>query len=127
VTDWIEAYLAVIELALITAIPVLFIVTVFSWWLAWRARPYRLATIIAITNTVIGASASWLAWTVMYRSRIGAVPNEFLPITATALLALCLVPSMITAYLAWLETMRNADRNPRRRREDQDDVEGHRR
>jgi hypothetical protein len=116
-SPFVEAYLGLIELALITAIPVLGILTLFSWWLAWKTRPYRLATIIAITNTVIGACATWLAWTVLYRSRVGALPVELLPVTATAVLTLCIVPSIITAYLAWVEARRDG-RNHRRRNDD---------
>jgi hypothetical protein len=116
--NWVEGYINVIEVLLLIAIPALGILTLFSIWLAWRARPYRLAAVIAISNVIVGAAATWLAWSIIYRDQVGPVPPEALALTATATLALCTVPSMSTGYLAWIEA-RRSDRK-RRRREDQD-------
>jgi hypothetical protein len=115
----LEAYLAFVELALLLVVPMLVILTVFSWWLAWQTRPYKLAYIIAIKNTIIVFGAGWLAWTVLYRSRIGPVPTEFLPVTATAILALCITPFLTTIYLVWLRARQVEGRAPRRRVDDE--------
>ncbi len=124
----VEAYLAIMELFLLTLVPMLAILTVFSWWLAWQTRPYKLAYVIAIKNTVTLFAAGWLAWTTLYRARIGVVPEEFLPITATAVVALCATPFLTTTYLAWLRTRQvqyAKGRTPRRRLEDDLDAENH--
>jgi hypothetical protein len=106
--DLMQAYLAFLETVLITLVPALAALTIFSWVLAWRRRMYRLPTILAVVNTIVGGCSGWLAFTVMYRSRVGPVPIEFLPITATVLVLLCCVPFVTTLYLVWLETRRGA-------------------
>lgn len=97
--DVVEAYLAAIETALLLAIPVLLVLTVWMWRLAWLSRPYRVPVMLAIANTVTGACATWLAWTVLYRSRVGLVPRELLPVTATSVFLLCVVPFLTTVYV----------------------------
>jgi hypothetical protein len=97
--EFVEAYLAFVELAIILAAPLMGLLTLFSWYLAFKTWPLQSALLIAVCNTVILSSAGWLAWSVLYRSRIGVVPIEFLPITATAVLMLCVVPFFLTVYL----------------------------
>ena len=104
-SDFWEGYIAVIELGLIMAVPVLLILTAYSWGLAVQAWPkFKLPAIIAIKNTLIGAGASWMAWTVLYRVRSGPVPIEYFPITATAVLVIVIAPFFTTIYLVWLRT-----------------------
>jgi hypothetical protein len=102
--DLLEAYIAVLEVVLLTLVPGLLILTMFSWHIAFRARPYRLPVLLAISNTIIGACATWLSFTILYRSRAGPYPDYFIPITATSVVLLCLVPFLTTSYLAYLET-----------------------
>jgi len=102
----IEAFLAFVETVLLTAIPVLAFLTLYSWLLAWRKRPYRLPFVIALVNTVDGGAVAWLAFTVLYRARVGPVPVELLPVTATAVMTLVLMPFLITTYLVVLEARR---------------------
>jgi hypothetical protein len=119
--DPIEAYLALLEVLLITLVPVLAALTLFSWYFAWQASPYRLPVVIALSNTIIGACAGWLAFTVLYRSRNGPVPTEMLPITGTAVVALCVVPFLTTSYLVWLQA-RSQDQGERKHRRRDDDT-----
>lgn len=107
-SEFVEAYLAAVELAMLISIPILAILTLYSWAVAINRRPYRLPLVLALANTVIGACATWLVWTVLYRSRIGLVPTDFLPITATAILLLCTVPFFSTLYLVYLESRDDA-------------------
>lgn len=120
----VEAYLAFVELLLLTIVPTLVPLTIFSWWLAWSTRPYKLPFIIATKNTIVLFAAGWLAWSTLYRARVGPVPVEFLPITATAVVALCFTPFLTTVYLVWLRARQTSDgyRTPRRRVGDNDEV-----
>lgn len=103
----VELYIDLIQAALLIAIPVLLVLTVFSWFEARRLWPYRVPLILALSNSFIGASATWLAWTVLYREQIGPIPEEWLVGTATAVLILCIVPWLTTVYLVYLEATRH--------------------
>lgn len=99
-------YVLAIEWALLIAVPVLGILTLFSWYEAHRLWPYRVPALLAISNTIVGAAATWMAWTVLYREQFGVAPDIYLPLTATAVLVLCLVPWVTTVYLVYLEARR---------------------
>jgi hypothetical protein len=104
--DIVEGYLSALETALLLVVPVLLLLTAAMWQLAWKALPYRIPILLAVANTVTGACATWLAWTVLYRSRVGPVPFELLPVTATTVFLLCVVPFMTTAYVLWINLPR---------------------
>ncbi len=105
--DIAEAYVSAVETLLVLVVPILLVSTLFAWHVAHRFWPYRLPAAIALTNTVTGACATWLVWTTLYRARVGPVPDEFLPVTATTVLVLCIAPAFSIAYLAYLQVQRD--------------------
>jgi hypothetical protein len=60
---------------------------------------------------------------VLYRYRVGAaVPVEYLPVTATAVLLIVIAPFLTTGYLAWLDARHmEQNRRPYRRETDETD------
>lgn len=106
----LDEYIGLMETLLFVALPVLALLTLFSWYQARRLWPYRLPVIIAIKNTVIGAAASWLAWSELYHDQVGEPPDWYPAVTATAVVLLCFVPLLSTAYLALLEMRGRHDR-----------------
>ena len=117
--SWQEAYLALIEQLLLLIVPVAFVLTIYSWFLVgrYRNRSLRLPFILAVICTIVTVCATWLSWTVLYRSRVGPVPLDYLAVTGTAILALTVVPFLGVGYLAYLDIASSGSRY-RRRRED---------
>lgn len=103
--EFIDGYVAVIETLLLIVVPVLAILTAYSWWEArrlWKVDRYWLPIVIAMSITITGAAATWLVFTTLYRDKVGVVPLEFLPLNATSVLLLCVSPLLVPGYLLWL-------------------------
>lgn len=115
--NWQEAYLALVEQLLLLVVPLAFILTAYSWILVWRYRGtgVRLPVILAVICLIVTACGTWLSWTILYRSRVGPIPPDLLPVTATAILLLDVVPFLAVGYLAYLDFRPTGHR---RRKED---------
>jgi hypothetical protein len=105
--NWIEAYLAAVEQALLLMVPASLMVTVYAWLLVWRYRGQGvwLPIVLASACTIAGACTTWLSFTVLYRSRVGPVPTELLPVTASVVLLLNVIPLIAIGYLIALDIM----------------------
>jgi len=114
VSPFVEAYIAFLETLLIMLVPLLGLLTIYAWWFAvkvhraWAAgdhaepRP-RLPLAIAIKDTVALVAAATLAWSVLWRSRIGPLPEEALPWIATSTLVLMVGCYASTLYIIVVE------------------------
>ena len=113
-TEFVAAYIGAIEWLVLLLIPAMAILTAYAWRLAFRYWPYKLPLIKAITCTIVGGAVTWIGFTTVWRWRVGPTPIEFIPITATVVLALCVVPFLTVGYLVWLDLgKRGGTRNRR--------------
>lgn len=119
--EFIEFYINMTEWILLTLIPPAAVLTLMSWRLARKWWPYRIPTVVASVNTIVGACATWLAITVIWRWRVGIAPEWFIPLTATAVVVLPIVTFLNTALLVYLDQRQEKQS----RGGELGDVEGH--
>lgn len=113
-SDWVEAYVSVMEWVLLAALPAMAVLTVVSWRLARRYWPYKIPVVIALVNTIVGACATWLTIVNIFRSTLGLPPDWFAVLTSTSVVAQSTVVFFNTALLAFLDRQQHRDKPHRR-------------
>jgi hypothetical protein len=106
----LEAYMSGLEIALLSSLPVALLLTAYVWSLAWRLhqawrkgdrsgpRPwFAVAKALALTGAYICGTI--LVFGLLYRYRIGPVPQWFLALQGTATVGLFLLNYFAVLYL----------------------------
>jgi hypothetical protein len=116
----LEAYMAGLEVVLLSLLPVAFLLTLYVWSLAWRLlrtwrksdrtepRPlFAVAKALALTGAYVCGVI--LVFGLIYRYRVGPVPPWFLALQGTATVGLFLLNYFAVLYLLVVDLLDRAD------------------
>lgn len=113
----LEAYISVLVLILLLVQPVFLILTIYAWAFAYRVyRSWyaqheedepspRVTVMIAISLTLAFICSTILTFLTIYRSSVGAIPDAWVALQATAVIVLAFTSYVPVFYLIVIEIL----------------------